>query len=146
MMHHNKFELGPDRFNEGLFVLKKLLKYLDLSEENLKQELERQEEKLEQNLDKKKLKKNTPLIARPIVAILPKQTSLLVHSKDFIIKEIIGVAEKLGNVDKKLLKDCLTESTIFPKIGERLNNGQIANSKFDVESVQKYRGNSKVYG
>jgi hypothetical protein len=31
MMHHNKFELGPDRFNESLFVLKKLLKYLDLN-------------------------------------------------------------------------------------------------------------------
>ncbi|QOD38560.1 MBL fold metallo-hydrolase [Candidatus Wolbachia massiliensis] len=146
MMHHNKFELGPDRFNEGLFVLKKLLKYLDLNEEDLKKELDRQEEKLKHNLDKKKLKNSTPFIARPIVAILPKQTSLLVHSKDFIIKEIMEVAEKLGNVDKKLLQDYLIKSTIFPKIGERLNDGQIADSKFDVESVQKYRENSRVYG
>ncbi|MCA7009810.1 MBL fold metallo-hydrolase [Wolbachia endosymbiont of Tribolium confusum] len=143
MMHHYKFELGPDRFNEGLFVLKKLLKYLDLSEEDLSKELARQEEKLKQNLDKERLKESTPLIAKPIVAILPEQTSLLVHSKNFIIKEIMEVAEKLGDVDKKLLKDYLTESTIFPKIGERLNDGQIADSKFDVESVQKYRGNSK---
>jgi hypothetical protein len=146
MMHHNKFELGPDRFNEGLFVLKKLLKYLDLSEEGLNRELARQEEKLEQSLNKKRLKESTPFIARPIIAVLPKQTSLLVHAKDFIIKKIMEVAEKLGDVDKKLLKDCLTESTIFPKIGERLNDGQIVDLKFDVESVQKYRGNSMAYG
>jgi hypothetical protein len=72
------------------------------------------------------LKKSTPFIARPIVAILPKQTSLLVHSKDFIIKEFMEVAEKPGNVDKKLLQDYLIKSTIFPKIGKRLNDGQIA--------------------
>ncbi|WP_253299871.1 MBL fold metallo-hydrolase, partial [Wolbachia endosymbiont of Chironomus riparius] len=42
VMHHNKFELGPDRFNEGLFVLKKLLNYLSLNEEDLNREHERQ--------------------------------------------------------------------------------------------------------
>ncbi|MFP3030222.1 MAG: MBL fold metallo-hydrolase [Wolbachia sp.] len=145
MMHHNKFELGPDRFNEGLFVLKKLLKYLDLSEEDLSKELARQEGKLKQNLDKERLKESTPLVARPIVAILPKQTSLLVHSKDFIIKEITKVTEKLEDIGKEQVKEHLIESTIFPKIGERLNDEQVVSSRFNPEDVQKYRGGSRVY-
>ncbi|OAM00603.1 MBL fold metallo-hydrolase [Wolbachia endosymbiont of Dactylopius coccus] len=142
MMHHNKFELGPDRFNEGLFVLKKLLKYLDLNEKDLNRELARQKEKLEQNLDKKRLKENTPFTSRPIIATLPRQTSLLVRAKDFIIKELKEVTEKLEGIDKEQMKGYLIENTIFPKIGERLNDEQVVNSKFDVESVQKYSGKS----
>ncbi|GFR13602.1 lactamase_B domain-containing protein [Trichonephila clavata] len=140
MMHHNKFELGPDRFNEGLFVLKKLIKYLDLNEEDLNREFARQKEKLEQNLDKERLKENTPFTSRPIIATLPKQTSLLVRAKDFIIEEIKKVTEKLENIDKEQMKGYLIGNTIFPKIGERLNDEQVENSRFDVESVQKYNG------
>ncbi|GFR28398.1 lactamase_B domain-containing protein [Trichonephila clavata] len=140
MMHHNKFELGPDRFNEGLFVLKKLIKYLDLNEEDLNREFARQKEKLEQNLDKERLKENTPFTSRPIIATLPKQTSLLVRAKDFIIEEIKKVTEKLENIDKEQMKGYLIGNTIFPKIGERLNDEQVENSRFGVESVQKYNG------
>lgn len=144
MVHHNKYELGPDRFNEGLFVLKKLIKYLDLNEENLNKELIRQEDKLKQDLDKKKLKENTCFTSKPIIAILPNQTSLLVHAKDFIIREIIKITGKLQGANETDKKEYLTEylkkNTIFPKIGERLDNEQIVNSIFDVESVQKYNG------
>ncbi|GFS54410.1 lactamase_B domain-containing protein [Trichonephila inaurata madagascariensis] len=57
---------------------------------DLNRELARQKEKLEQNLDKKRLKENTPLTSRPIIAILPRQTSLLVRAKYFIIKRLRG--------------------------------------------------------
>lgn len=144
MIHHNKFELGPDRFNEGLFVFKKLLKYLDLSQKDLDKELVRQKEKLAKDLDKKNLKENTSIISRLITAALPKQTSLLVHAKDFIIEEIKDITAKLqdaSKTDKKAyLKEYLKKNTIFPKIGERLNNGQVISSIFNVDSVQKYNG------
>ncbi|GFU91910.1 lactamase_B domain-containing protein [Trichonephila clavipes] len=96
--------------------------------------------KLEQNLDKKRLKENTPFTSRPIIATLPRQTSLLVRAKDFIIEEIKEVTEKLEDMDKEQIKEYLIKNTVFPKIGERLNNEQVIDSKFDVESVQKYSG------
>lgn len=137
MMHHNKYELGPDRFNEGLFIFKKLLYYLDLSEKDLEKELMKEEEKLNQNLDKQMLRRNTSCAARPIIAALPSQTSLLVHAKDFIIKEIAEI-NKIG-MNKEKVKYYLKNNTIFPKIGERLNNEQILNGKTDVEKIKKYR-------
>ncbi len=143
MIHHNKFELGPDRLNEGLFVLKKLLKYLDLNKEELDEELVKQKRKLEQDLDKEKLKEGTSFALRPIIAILCKQTSLLIHAKDFIINEIKKVTEKLESIDKEQVKECIIKNTIFPKIGERLNDKQVIHSTFNVENVQKYNGKNK---
>jgi L-ascorbate metabolism protein UlaG (beta-lactamase superfamily) len=144
MIHHNKFELGPDRFNEGLFVFKKLLKYLNLSQRDLDEELVRQKEKLAKDLDKVKLKANTPITSRPIIATLPGQTSLLVHAKDFIIEEIKSVTTKLQDANKTDKKEYLTEylknNTIFPKTGERLNDEQVKSSIFNIDSVQKYNG------
>ncbi|WP_375315956.1 hypothetical protein [Wolbachia endosymbiont (group A) of Colletes cunicularius] len=46
----------------------------------------------------------------------------------------------MEGIDKEQMKRYLIENTIFPKIGERLNDEQVVNSKFDVESVQKYSG------
>ncbi len=44
-MHHNKYELGPDRFNENVFIYTRLLSYLQMSDEQLQQHLEKQQEK-----------------------------------------------------------------------------------------------------
>ncbi|XP_035205751.1 uncharacterized protein LOC118180808 [Stegodyphus dumicola] len=137
MIHHNKFELGPDRFNEGLFILKKLLQYLELDDEELNREFIRQRNKTEHNLDKEMLRKSTPCIARPLIASLQSPSSILIRAKDFIITEIINVTNNLK--EKHHLVEYLINNTVFPKIGERLNNEQIASLKFDVKSVKKYR-------
>ena len=139
IMHHRKFELGPDRFNEGLFVFKKLLIYLDLNEEQLKSELAKQKEKIQQDFDKEKLKKMLPITSKVSIAALPENTSLLVHAKDFIITEIISMVSK--NMNREIIKECLLKNTIFAKIGERLNNKQIANSRIDITSISKYNKN-----
>lgn len=136
MMHHNKFQLGPDRFNEGLFVFKKLLIYLGLHEQELTVELARQEEKLEKNADKKRLLKAGSLFFRCPISFLPKQTSLLIRSKSFIIHDINKF--KQYNIKKNYLYNYLLTNTIFPKIGERLNGKEIHCSKFDLESIHKY--------
>tara|TARA_B100000678_G_C18221114_1_gene507120 strand:+ start:43 stop:1614 length:1572 start_codon:yes stop_codon:yes gene_type:complete len=44
-MHHNKYELGPDRFNENVFIYTRLLSYLQMNDEQLQQHLEKQQEK-----------------------------------------------------------------------------------------------------
>lgn len=144
MIHHNKYELGPDRFNEGLFIFKKLIIYLNLNENDLKNELLKQEEKLKNNEDRLKVKRSSSLLARPILLGLPSHSSLLVHAKDFIINEIIEIEKQLGSIDKKLIKEHLLKRTVFPKIGERLNKFKIQNSKFDLESVQKYKNSLKA--
>lgn len=138
MMHHNKFELGPDRFNEGLFVIKKLLNYLNLNEDELNQEWMKQKMKLKLELDRKKLKESTPFTSRVIISTLPQHTSLLVRSKDFIIEEIKHITEKLDGIDKEQIKNYIIQNTIFPKIGQRLNDVQLKNSQFHPENVQKY--------
>lgn len=146
LMHHNKFELGPDRFNEGLFITKKLVNYLNLTEDELQQERERQRRKWkpadganQKTDDHKKLIKETNFTARLIINSLPRHTSLLVRAKDFIIDDIQFIAGKLeGILNQQQLRDFIIKNTIFPKIGERLNNESIHNSKFDVEKVEKY--------
>lgn len=140
MMHHNKFELGPDRFNEGLFVFKKLLNYLDLNEDELNMELEKQKVKMTQKFDMKKLIACTPFTSRPLLMNLSNHTSLLVRSKDFIIEDIKQIEEKVkSSISQDQIKEHLIYNTIFPKIGERINNEKITNSKFDVARVNKYQ-------
>lgn len=146
LMHHNKFELGPDRFNEGLFITKKLINYLNLTEVELMREGERQRRKWKpadgankKTDDRKRLIKETRITAMPIIYTLPRHTSLLVRAKDFIIDDIQFIAGKLeGILNKWQLRHFIIKNTIFPKIGERLNNKSIHNSKFDVEKIEKY--------
>lgn len=148
MMHHNKFELGPDRFNEGLFVFKKLLRYLNMNEKQMMIELERQEKKLQSHFDRKKLMGNSSFISQLIFATLPAQTSLLTHSKEFIIRDIQEIRKHLdgAEMDREQMKTYLICNTIFPKIGQRLNKKQIVDSKFDIAAVNKYNANSSRRG
>lgn len=44
-MHHNKFELGPDRFNENVFIFNRLCSYLQLDEATLLKEKQKQNKK-----------------------------------------------------------------------------------------------------
>lgn len=142
MIHHNKFELGPDRFNEGLYVLKKLILYLGLESEELYKELAKEDLKLKFNLDRHALKKLTLLINRPVFAVLPTQTSMVVHAKNFIIREILEIIPKLHSFDgaqiNYILREYLKSNTKFLKIGERMNQEQLKSLKFNVESIKKY--------
>lgn len=142
IMHHRKFELGPDRFDEGLFVFKKLFIYLDLNEEQLTSELVKQKEKMEQNLDRQMLKNTLPITSRLSIAMLPENTSLLIHAKDFIITEIMTMISK--NMNRQVIKEYLLKNTIFAKIGERLNNKQIADSRIDLADIPKYSNLKKI--
>lgn len=139
IMHHRKFELGPDRFNEGLFIFKKLLLYLDLNAEQLSNELIKQTNKIQQNLDKEELKIMLPITSRPMITILPKNSSILVHAKDFIIRDIMIMVSK--SKSQVILKEYLLKNTIFAKIGERLNNNQIADFRIDITNIPKYNKN-----
>lgn len=138
MMHHNKYELGPDRFNEGLFITKKLLNYLDLDEENLNRELYKQKEKLELRLDRKELLDCTPFTSKLMIYSLPEHTSLLVRAKDFIIEDIQQIKQKIDELDRKQIRDYVIKNTVFPKIGERFNSNKLKTSTFDADSIQKY--------
>ncbi|CAL1273382.1 unnamed protein product [Larinioides sclopetarius] len=147
MMHHNKFEFGPDRFNEGLFIFKKLLLYLNLNDAHLKQELLRQKKKFDNNLDWKSLKENLPFFSRPLIATLPEKTSMLVHSKDFIIEDMFYTFKKVKGLDEEQIKqyflEYLPKTTVFPQIGERLNDQQLKNASFDPKIVHKYNNKSE---
>ncbi|GBM19310.1 hypothetical protein AVEN_200247-1 [Araneus ventricosus] len=147
MMHHNKFEFGPDRFNEGLFIFKKLLLYLSLNDADLKQELLRQKEKFDNNLDRKSLKENLTFFSRPMIATLPEKTSILVHSKDFIIEDMFYTLKKVKGLDEEQVKhyflEYLTKNTIFPQIGERLNDQQLRSASFDPKIICKYNKKSE---
>ena len=44
-MHHNKYELCPDRFNENIFIYTRLLSYLKMSNEQLQTHINKQQEK-----------------------------------------------------------------------------------------------------
>lgn len=138
MMHHNKFELGPDRFNEGLFVIKKLLNYLTLNDVELERELTKQTEKLQLKFDREKLLDSMPFTSKPIIYSLPEQTSLLVRSKSFIIDEMKQIAKRMTAMDKTQIRDYVIQNTIFPKIGERFNAEKLTNSTLNINSIHKY--------
>lgn len=44
-MHQNKYELGPDRFNENIFIFNRLLSYLQMSDEKLLEHAVKQQAK-----------------------------------------------------------------------------------------------------
>ena len=44
-MHHNKFELGPDRFNENIFIFNRLLSYLRMDKATLALNKDKQQSK-----------------------------------------------------------------------------------------------------
>ena len=44
-MHHNKYELGPDRFNENVFIYSRLLSYLKMNDEQLQNHINKQQTK-----------------------------------------------------------------------------------------------------
>lgn len=144
MMHHNKFELGPDRFNEGIFVLKKLTQYLDMCDEELDAELARQRAKLEKSLDKKKLQRCTNRLTSLALLSLPEKTSLLVHAKDFIICDIKEV-EKNVSLERARMKEYIILRTTFLKIGERMCDKKIASAGFEVSAVHKYRKSANIH-
>lgn len=141
MFHHNKFQLGPDRFNEGKFVTKKLLNYLHLDDDILIKEYERQKRKLEKHLDREKLKDALPLPSRSVIANLPTHTSILVRSKDFIIQDIQTVLTQF-DMDReklrKLLIGYLVKNTVFPMIGERMTYEDLMKASFI--DCEKYGG------
>lgn len=139
MMHHNKFELGPDRFNECLFVFKKLLNYMNFTEAELNTERDKQIKKLEQNFDWKELIASTPFTSRLMLTNLPDQTSLLVRSKYFIIDDMKKIDDQVKSaINQQQIQKYLILNTIFPKIGQRMNNDAFRNSTFDVARVNKY--------
>ncbi|KAG8190907.1 hypothetical protein JTE90_014388 [Oedothorax gibbosus] len=141
MMHQNKFELGPDRFNEGLFVVKKLILLLEKDHEELEKELAKEESKLKLNLDKNALKKLT-FLSRPLISVLPAHTSLIVHAKNFIIQEIFEITPKLQGLDSAKVNEILIKylkiNKKFLKIGERMSPKQLKTLQFDIELVKKY--------
>lgn len=124
-------------------MLKKLLRYLDLNEEELDVELIRQRMKLEKGLDMRILEGCTNILLKPVLFCLPEKTSLLVRAKDFIIDEIREVTRKEVSVERRRMKECIIANTVFPRIGERMNDKDIANSVFDAEAVHKYRKKDK---
>lgn len=123
------------------FVFKKLIHYLDLDENELHAELKRQKEKIHRKSDKEKLQKNLLFTSWPSLFTLPEYSSVLVHAKDFIIDEIIHMTN--NGMSKNILKEYLLKNTVFTKIGERLNDKQMTNSKTDVQSIEKYNKKSK---
>lgn len=75
-MHQNHFELGPDGFNENVFIYTRLLSYLAMDNEELEQHKEKQ------------LRKSI-------------YSSLFQHRKDFIIDGVY----QLGALAKKIWPD-----------------------------------------
>lgn len=104
-MHHNKFELGPDRFNENVFVFNRLISYLKMDDQQLEIE-ERKQSKKDEHF------------------------SLFHRRKDFIIagvKELNKIAEVLwpqeSLADRKIkILNFIQARTHFPLIQQRISS------------------------
>lgn len=104
-MHQNKFELGPDRFNENYFIFKRLCSYLQMTDQQLALHKQKQENK-------------------------SASWSLFHRRKDFIIdgvKELKEMAKKLWPEEteqNQCLKiiDFIEARTHFPLIREKLTS------------------------
>ncbi|ASQ45608.1 MBL fold metallo-hydrolase [Legionella clemsonensis] len=104
-MHQNKFELGPDRFNENYFIFTRLCSYLKMSDEELAKQQEKQESK-------------------------SASWSLFHRRKDFIIdgaKELKEFAKQLWPAENELkqrdkLIEFIEARTHFPLIREKLTS------------------------
>lgn len=106
-MHHNKFELGPDRFNENIFIYNRLCSYLKMSNDAFVAQSRKQNNK-------------------------SKGWSIFHRRKDFIINGVIelrSLAESIWPDDSiesrnnKLIAFIETH-THFPLINEKLGSQQ----------------------
>lgn len=116
-MHHNKYELGPDRFNENIFIYTRLLSYLKMSDEQLQKHIIKQQEK-------------------------STGWSLFHRRKDFIIdgvKELRQLAQQIWPEEKdskelnKKIVEFLEAKVHFPLINEKLSSEDCF--KFQQEKV-----------
>lgn len=104
-IHQNRFELGPDRFNENVFIFNRLLSYLKMSDAILAVHKENQRTK---SLD----------------------WSLFHRRKDFIIEgveELRSLARKIWpndsyKVQNQKIIEFVQSRTHFPLINEKLNS------------------------
>lgn len=74
IMHHNKFPLGPDRYNEGVYMALHLIEYLSMEESVLNDLLAAENAKLLHGNDKRILLQIVPLTAVPLVNKLSDRT------------------------------------------------------------------------
>lgn len=103
-MHHNKFELGPDRFNENVFIYSRLLSYLKMSDKDFQQHKQKQAQK-------------------------STSWSLFERRKDFItqgVEELKALAAEIWpaedpEVQKQYLIEFIEARTHFPLINEKLS-------------------------
>lgn len=116
-MHQNKYELGPDRFNENLIIFKRIVDTLKEMQEN-NWTLNEQKEYLKQLA---KIQKDKELI-----------TSLFGRNKAFIYEgmiEMLDMAHKIWPREKDAalagkLAQFLEARVHFPKIGARMHRTQ----------------------
>ncbi len=174
LIHHNKYELGPDRYDEGRFILKKAMHYISMSDSALEVEKNIQEEKLNSNKDISKLlmseqKDQQTWFKRSIIArllrwcikkslssLLPKETSLATHAKDFIVDDVIEAKKVIQDIEKTLnieiteenttaLLEIILDKAIFPLIDETINNQEIKKYEgIKAEDINKYHKLSEV--
>lgn len=135
MVHHNKFQLGPDRFNEARYVVNSLYEYVSMTDADRKKQLDIEKAKLSGNWDRRKLKEMFPFKSKLYTRFLPKQTSLLIHANDFIFADISLVEKTTGPILRA--QDYIKTNTIFPKIGARLNSKSFDGWNYDPTHTKR---------
>lgn len=104
VMHQNKFELGPDRFNENVFIRDRALSYLSMNDAELVVQREKQAGK-------------------------SKHFSLFHRKKDFIldgVDELKELSSKIwGNQASNKLTPYIQSNYHFPKINETMDADEI---------------------
>ncbi|MCC5792673.1 MAG: MBL fold metallo-hydrolase [Legionellaceae bacterium] len=107
-MHQNKYELGPDRFNENVFIYERLVSYLRMSDEQLQTHAEKQNTK-------------------------SSSWTLFHRRKDFIIEGVhelrqlaqqIWPGETILNCNQKVIAS-IRAKTHFPLINEKLSSEDV---------------------
>ena len=135
-MHHNKYELGPDRFNENVYIYTRLLSYLKMSDEQLQKHTQKQERK-------------------------SSSWTLFHRRKDFIIegvKELRQLAQQIWPDEEpkernKKIVEFIQAKVHFPLINEKLSSedvfqfgpGQVSTIIPDTSFTDKH-GNVKRKG
>lgn len=126
-MHQNKYELGPDRFNENVFVFNRLLSYLQMDDEILTMHEEKQKRK-------------------------STTWSLFHRRKDFIItgvKELKDLAQILWPDEspahqKTKIVEFIQARTHFPLIRQKLSSGEVF--QFNLGEVSTIIPDTKIPG
>ena len=113
IMHGGKYELGPDRFNEGRFLFIKFIKCLLMTDEELTQFEERQNEKSD-------------------------SWSLFHRRKDFVVagvRELRNIAKEIWpeetNINKKLVT-YLQNHSRFPLVNQQWNTDELFNNEAET--------------